>query len=97
MTEEELYIGEAGWMEVPLGGVIPHPGSSTRFKTGDWRSRRPILKGDECTNCLICWIYCPDAAINRIDGGIEIDYEFCKGCGICSKECAVGAIEMVEE
>ncbi|MEM3527647.1 MAG: 4Fe-4S binding protein, partial [Candidatus Bathyarchaeia archaeon] len=28
---------------------------------------------------------------------IEVDYYHCKGCGICSAECPVKAIEMVEE
>jgi pyruvate ferredoxin oxidoreductase alpha subunit len=26
-----------------------------------------------------------------------IDYDFCKGCGICAAECPCGAIEMVPE
>jgi Pyruvate/2-oxoacid:ferredoxin oxidoreductase delta subunit len=26
-----------------------------------------------------------------------IDYDFCKGCGICVAECPCGAIEMVPE
>ncbi len=27
----------------------------------------------------------------------EIDLDYCKGCGICVKECPCGAIEMVPE
>jgi pyruvate ferredoxin oxidoreductase delta subunit len=27
----------------------------------------------------------------------EIDYEFCKGCGICAHECPSHCIEMVRE
>ena len=29
--------------------------------------------------------------------GYAIDYDFCKGCGICAAECPCGAIEMVPE
>ncbi|KXA91095.1 pyruvate synthase, partial [candidate division MSBL1 archaeon SCGC-AAA259A05] len=27
----------------------------------------------------------------------EVDLDYCKGCGICAKECPVDAIEMVKE
>ncbi|MEJ2306384.1 MAG: 4Fe-4S binding protein, partial [candidate division WOR-3 bacterium] len=28
---------------------------------------------------------------------LEIDYEYCKGCGICWEECPTGAIDIEEE
>jgi Pyruvate/2-oxoacid:ferredoxin oxidoreductase delta subunit len=28
---------------------------------------------------------------------VEIDYDYCKGCGICANECPAKAIAMVEE
>ncbi len=28
---------------------------------------------------------------------VAVDYDFCKGCGICSKMCRFGAISMVDE
>jgi pyruvate ferredoxin oxidoreductase delta subunit len=67
-------------------------------KTGFWRTFRPTIKKEKCTRCLLCWIYCPDACIKRgADDTVEIDYEYCKGCGICANECRVGAIEMKRE
>ena len=27
----------------------------------------------------------------------EIDYDYCKGCGICAAECPCGAIDMIPE
>lgn len=50
-----------------------------------------------CTECDNCYIYCPDTAITKKDGGFEIDYFFCKGCGVCPKECPRAALEMIEE
>jgi pyruvate ferredoxin oxidoreductase delta subunit len=31
------------------------------------------------------------------DGYYEQNYYYCKGCGICAKECPVDAISMVQE
>jgi pyruvate ferredoxin oxidoreductase delta subunit len=39
-------------------------------------------------------MYCPEGAI---DQNLEIDYNFCKGCGICANECPKKAIEMLLE
>ena len=33
----------------------------------------------------------------RTDGTYMINYDICKGCGICAEECPSDAIEMVEE
>ena len=56
---------------------------------------------DMSINCLFCWIYCPDSAIEVKDGKIVgMDYEHCKGCGICESVCPVKpekAIKMVKE
>ena len=39
-----------------------------------------------------------DASIQVADGKVTgIDYDHCKGCGICSKECKFGAITMEAE
>jgi 4Fe-4S binding domain len=43
---------------------------------------------------------CPDNAVVKLgDPGelYEIDYDYCKGCGVCVAECPSGAIEMVPE
>ena len=50
-----------------------------------------------CFHCDNCYIYCPDnAVVKRSDGNLEIDYDYCKGCGICAVECPCGAIKMVQ-
>jgi pyruvate ferredoxin oxidoreductase delta subunit len=94
MSKEEK---KPGWKELPLGAVVTEPGSSRKYKTGDWRAFKPVVEGDKCVNCLLCWVYCPDAAIVRTEKGVEINYDYCKGCGICAKECPRLAIKMVEE
>ncbi len=87
-----------GWREIPIGGVILDAGNSTEYKTGGWRSFRPIWDWQKCVSCRVCWVYCPDGSIRVRDGVVAgIDLDYCKGCGICAKECPQGAIEMVEE
>lgn len=88
------------WRELPAGGIMLEAGSSRKYATGDWRSMRPVHSRERCINCLFCWVYCPDAAIRLEDGKVVgIDYDHCKGCGICARECPqkVHAIEMVPE
>lgn len=50
-----------------------------------------------CTLCDNCFIYCPDIAIIKRDKGYDINFDFCKGCGVCVKECPRAAMEMNEE
>lgn len=47
-----------------------------------------------CFECDNCWHFCPDAAVIKIEGGYRIDYDYCKGCGICAEECPCGHIDM---
>jgi 2-oxoacid:acceptor oxidoreductase delta subunit (pyruvate/2-ketoisovalerate family) len=49
-----------------------------------------------CTQCDTCLVYCPEGIVRRKAGGYDIDYTFCKGCGICAVECPRKALEMVE-
>jgi len=86
-----------GWRSLPIGAVLLEPGSSLKYKTGDWRAFKPVVDREKCVNCLFCWIYCPDGAIVRKEKWVEVNCDYCKGCGICAKECPKDAIEMVEE
>jgi len=49
--------------------------------------------------CDLCRLLCPDLAItkNSNKNQIEIDYNYCKGCGICTAVCPKGAITMILE
>ena len=89
---------QKGWKDIPKGGLILEAGNSEKYETGSWRALRPVRDEKKCTNCLICWVYCPDSAIivenEKIKG---IDYDHCKGCGICAAECPVNAITMKNE
>lgn len=63
-----------------------------------FEARRCMSCGN-CFECDNCYGVCPDNAIIKLGPGLkfEINYEYCKGCGICAQECPCGAIDMVSE
>jgi len=84
--------------EFPKGATIPVAGNSAEYVTGGWRSERPYRDDDKCTQCLLCWVFCPDTSVCVKDEKVyDFDYDHCKGCGICAHECPADAIEMVPE
>ena len=80
--------------KLEIGAVITEPGSSARYKTGSWRTFKPIIDQKKCIKCHKCWLTCPDSAIRvKEDGTVFVDYDYCKGCLICMHECPVKAID----
>ena len=63
-----------------------------------FEARRCMSCGN-CFECDNCYGVCPDNAIIKLGPGekFRINYEYCKGCGICANECPCGAIDMVSE
>ena len=59
-----------------------------------WRTETPELNPGLCTGCLLCYLLCPEGVIFQVDSQLAIDYDFCKGCGICAHECKAKAIVM---
>ncbi len=91
-------VDSQSYKVLPLGAANPDGGNSVDYVTGGWRSERPIWDEAACKQCLICWIVCPDASVLVEDGKMTgIDYDHCKGCGICANECKFGTISMVLE
>ncbi|HHW60741.1 MAG TPA: 4Fe-4S binding protein [Syntrophomonadaceae bacterium] len=74
---------------------ISWPTKGAGGDTGSWRVRRPVVNTQICNKCQICWVFCPEAVIDRNE--ITIDYRYCKGCGVCATECPTGAISMEKE
>ena len=76
-----------------LVSLRPEEREYSQFNThtisiSDWRVVKPIYNADACINCQNCWIYCPDSAIISRDKLMTgLDYDHCKGCGICAEVC----------
>jgi pyruvate ferredoxin oxidoreductase delta subunit len=84
--------------DLPQGAMITEAGNARLYETGSWRSKAPVVDKEKCTDCLQCWIFCPDNSI-IVEGekmkGFKLTH--CKGCGICANQCPAKAITMKEE
>ena len=96
-TREELVplavmVSESGIEKVT------NTGNSSLRHTGNWRTFRPTIDYAKCTDCMICYAYCPESAMSvGNDGRVEIDYDNCKGCMICMAECPLRAVTQSRE
>ncbi len=85
----ELIRRQSSFEEVHLG----LDASNALFE-----ARRCMSCGN-CFECDNCYGLCPDNAVIKLAEGerYAIDYDYCKGCGICAQECPCGAIAMEPE
>lgn len=88
-AEPKLAVGQrlGGDAEVQLAFDATHAlAESTRcFSCGT------------CIHCDNCVAFCPDLAVRRAGDGYEVLGDYCKGCGVCVKECPTGSMRMLEE
>jgi len=105
MRLETRELGAAETL-VPLSVIVSGSGSEDAVstgnsylrRTGDWRTYRPVIDYARCTDCMVCYAYCPESAMSvKDDGRISIDYDNCKGCLICVTECPLRAIVKQQE
>jgi len=90
--------GALTWKDIEIGFIVTEPGSASQYRTGDWRSQKPIFDLEKCIKCGLCYIYCPEGCIRQnAEEDFEADMYYCKGCGICARECPKDVITMVEE
>ena len=83
--------------------AMSSPSIGEAGKTGEWRTERPVINHERCIpskrgkpSCFLCWFYCPEAVIRK-SIPVEVNLDYCKGCGICAAECPAAAITMISE
>jgi len=78
---------------IAFGSVIA---VTENFKRNDdWRFERPAWDTEKCVRCGICYVSCPDSAIYQNKNGYyEVDLQYCKGCGLCIRQCVTGCITL---
>ena len=62
----EKINSKTPWQEVTPGGTIYSAGNAMDFKTGDWRSVKPVYLSEKCKQCGLCFPVCPDDAIPSV-------------------------------
>ena len=98
IKNRDIYAPYTHYEDLPLAGMVRSAGNAETYRTGDWRSQKPVVDFDKCKQCLFCWPICPDMAIPVVEEKRQdFDYDHCKGCGVCAKACPFGAITMVDE
>jgi len=89
-----LPVAERSGEAEVIGGLTPQQAAQ--------ESQRCLSCGN-CLACDNCWTLCPDVAVLKTrrpaeDGSHYVfDYDFCKGCGLCARECPTAYIMMEAE
>ncbi len=91
------------WVDLPVedtllaAPAIHGAATSVQVRTGLWRTLRPVIDYHYCRQCLACATFCPDGAIQVVEGQPCIDYDHCKGCLICVVQCPYHAMSALPE
>ncbi|MDR3155547.1 MAG: FAD-dependent oxidoreductase [Holosporaceae bacterium] len=90
--------------KIPRINLLPAASISLEERTVALTEKEIIVESSRCLSCgncfhcYNCYGYCPENAIKKLpDGSLEVDLNYCKGCGICAVECPCGAIKMMQE
>ncbi len=91
-----------GYKNAPIGGIVPHFGSTvSNDLTASREGYIPVFKKESCINCGLCDTACPDMVYQFTMGeykgkpsmvNLGPDYHHCKGCLRCVEVCPTDAI-----
>ena len=107
VTFDELnldYFGHAERNERPKSPAPERAGdfrevSAGLTEQGASREAARCFSCGVCNGCENCYIFCPDLSVITEGGMVKyrINYDYCKGCGICIAECPRNALSVEKE
>jgi Pyruvate/2-oxoacid:ferredoxin oxidoreductase delta subunit len=90
----------------PAARLAPTPAEAVADPFAETRrtlaAEAAVAEAARCFNCGICdqcdncRLFCPEVAVG-VDTERRIDFDYCKGCGICAAECPRGVISLAQE
>ena len=91
-----LVVSHAtGHSATGFGACLKNLGMGLASRMGKLRQHsamRPEIDSEKCRLCLKCQRFCPQEAIETVDGSSRIDGDRCHGCGECLAVCRYGAV-----
>ena len=84
---------------------VPERATDFREVIAGFTEQKAVREAERCFSCGVCndcencYVFCPDLCV-IIDGGVvryRINYDYCKGCGICIAECPRNALSVEKE
>ncbi len=89
----------AGFSEQPVAFDELNLIARTDLELQD-RLANPVLEASRClgcgtcNSCGVCYLFCPDLAVDWVNNSFELNLDYCKGCGICVVECPARAMAL---
>ena len=86
-----------GHIQTGVGAAIKNLGMGCASRAGKLEQHSDVnvrVNPNLCTNCSICFDYCPAEAIEEREGKAYIIDKKCIGCGECLVVCNEGAVKM---
>ena len=86
-----------GHIQTGMAAAIKNLGMGCASRAGKLEQHSDVsvrVNQKVCTNCSICFDYCPANAILEREGSVYIIDEKCIGCGECLVVCNMGAVKM---
>ncbi len=102
VTPQEIRFSRFLLMEPCRNPHVPAAARTSGFQEvisglEDGTEAQRCFSCGQCTRCDTCLMYCPEGIVSPGIDGYTINEQYCKGCGICVRECPRHAMHMTAQ